>query len=883
MKDRPDRPALDEVIWDRWEEVDALLDFAMDLPRDELEDRLLERCDGDSSLADAVSRLLAAAEQDPDETTSFAGATLRAALENREREVTPSIGPGDRVGRYRLVRELGRGGMAVVYEAHRADGAFERSVALKVLRTELSGSEFVERSLAERQILAELDHRNIARLLDGGTTEHGRPFLVMELVEGLSITEWAKEASASVEDRVRLFLQVVDAVSYAHQHLIVHRDLKPSNVLVTTDGESRLLDFGVAKLLAPDAQAEDPITRAHPAPFTPEFASPEQLRGDRITAASDVFQLGALLHQLLTGERPFKGSLRARLAGEELDSPRPSDSVADPRLAGELRGDLDIIVVKALEHDPARRYPSAEALALDLGNYLEGRPISAQPASAWVRARKFGRRNPWFWPVAAAVTVGLAGYIGTVTNYARRLENERTETLLQAERARAFQAFVLNQFGAADPYSGAQVSPDVSLVDALTHSAQAAREQLADDPILQAEMLSSVARVYDNLDLRAEAREMLDEAMGLRSTHGATESLEQVADMGLLGSVLGRLGENDSATVLLTHRLEKERQLHSGPHLRVADALDRLGWHEFELALYPRALERYEEAVQIRRSVDPPDYGALSASLSQLADSYRAVNRWEEALRAATDAHEVALTHFGARDLATATAKGHLAQVVHGMEDLDRAETLYRQMLPILEEKLGPEHETTMANWNNLALVLDGAGDYQAAEAAHRRILEIRLRRFGTRQHVDVGRSLQNLAAVLTRQGRYLEAGDLASEAEGIFAGHFGDGHFSVAFALITHAETWLQLGDGAQAEPLARRAETILFETFGEGYPTSAARCRVGRALHLRGFDEESKRVMSSALEVMDGVEGVPAREVSLCSSALAAISASPTGSSQP
>ena len=852
------------VTWERWDEVDALFERAMDVPKHRRERFLFEASADDPELCSAVLELFAAGKPGLSEPSRT---LMSAALGEPASDPRPGLAPGERLGPYRIVSELGRGGMATVYEAERADGAFSRRVAVKVLPEGVDRGELVRRSLAERQILSGLAHPNIATLLDGGATPDGRPFLVMELVEGESITRWADEKRLSTGDRVRLFLQVVDAVTYAHGQLVVHRDLKPSNVLVTSTGQVKLLDFGVAKLLDAPESLDDPLTRWGPAPMTPEYASPEQLRGERVTATSDVFQLGVLLYRLLTGGQPFDGrTIQSRLAGGEVAVTRPSEAVSDwPRARG-LRGDLDTIVLKALEPDPGGRYGSAAALAADLRRQLEGRPIAARPASPWVILKKFSRRNPWFWPVAATMAIGVGGYVGTVVRYSGGLERERNEAVSQAERAEAMRAFMVSQFGLADPYSDDPVNPQVTVVEAMSRGAEEARRELGDQPLLQAEMLSAIAQVYGNLSLSEDARILVDEAMTIRHASGADSTPEQVADLGRLRAILGNAGQRDSARVVLRKRLEMERTLFGGDHPRTAEALEGLGWHWYEDGEFAQALEWYEEAVQIRRGAEPRDVADLSASLAALADSYRSVGRWEEAQVAAREGYEISLGAFGEEHAITAGNKGHLAQVVHGMGDLEQAILLYREALPVLERTLGEQHAHTLANWNNLGIVLAEADDLDGAEEVQRRILALRRDRYSTDEHYEVGTSLQNLASLLVRGSRLAEADSLARQAEGIFRAVVGDGHYTVAFSLITQSEAALRRGQGAHAERIVRHAIQILEPQFGTGFPTAAARCRLGRAIALQGRGHEAEPLLVSSLEAMESAGGVPERELTAC-----------------
>ena len=310
---------------------------------------------------------------------------------------TTAITHGALIGPYRLVRELGQGGMGVVYLAERADGQFEQRVALKLIKRGMDSDEILRRFLAERQVLARLSHPHIARLLDGGVTAEGQPYFAMEYVDGVPLHHYCEERSLGFEDRLRLFREVCEAVQYAHRSLVVHRDLKPSNILVTSAGETKLVDFGIAKVLYEDV-ADRSVTRTDQRLMTPEYAAPEQVRGEPVTTATDVYALGAILYQLLTGRPPhqFTGRSRGGAVPHHLrGGPRAAERgpCTRHRRRRRLRGDLDIIVLKALRKDPARRYPSVEALLEDLERHRTGLPVRARPDSVAYRARKFLGRH----------------------------------------------------------------------------------------------------------------------------------------------------------------------------------------------------------------------------------------------------------------------------------------------------------------------------------------------------------------------------------------------------------------------------------------------------------------------------------------------------------
>ncbi|MEK7330512.1 MAG: serine/threonine-protein kinase, partial [Candidatus Eisenbacteria bacterium] len=475
-----------------------------------------QACDGDAELRALVEALIRADES--------AGAFLdrpaaELAPELLAGEPEPAPEPpmaGRQIGPWRVVREVGRGGMGAVYLAERADGAFEQTVALKLIKRGLARAEILQRFLRERRILARLEHRNIARLADGGVTDDGLPWFAMEYVEGQPITDWCDEHRAGVEERLRLFRAVCDAVQYAHRNLVVHRDLKPSNIFVTADGEVKLLDFGIARLLSdePDGDALT-LTREGLRVLTPHYAAPEQLRGEAATTATDLYSLGVVLYELLSGARPFGRSATSldQLRREVLEEEPVPPSGLRSEWRHPLRGDLDNIVLTALRKEPQRRYPSVEALLADLERYREGRPVQATPPSARYRIAKFVRRNrvsviagavvtltflvgvvATMWQAVAAALVvaslvgGLAVSIGQ-TRLARR----------EARKAEEVRSFLLRVFEVADPYHSRGQS--VTARELLDQGARRIDSELKGQPALRAEMLGVLADLYLKLAL----------------------------------------------------------------------------------------------------------------------------------------------------------------------------------------------------------------------------------------------------------------------------------------------------------------------------------------------------------------------------------------------
>src|SRR5262245_24350126 len=433
-------------------------------------------------------------------------------LETRDRPgrhlaATPRVdaAPGGQFGPYRVVRPLGQGGMGAVWLAERADGLFSRQIALKLVHPSLLGSPAGERFARERAILAGLNHPHITSLLDAGVADNGQPYLAIEYVDGVPLTHWCDQKRCTIRTRIELFQQAMGAVVYAHANLVVHRDLKPTNILVTPDGQVRLLDFGIAKLLRDGEAPETALTQLAGRAFTPAYASPEQIAGGSVTTASDVYSLGVVLYELLCGVRPYQLERESPGALEQAilsaDPVRPSlsditDNVAaarattPKRLRHTLAGDLDTILGKALKKDPAERYATVEAFAQDLKRSLAGEAVLARPDSAWYRWRKFVARNRLAAAAVALVVTSLAAGAGVAMWEALQARAERT-------RAERVKEFIGSIFESANPYVGGK--SDVTARDLLKAGEERVERELRDEPAVAAELLSVLSASYHNL------------------------------------------------------------------------------------------------------------------------------------------------------------------------------------------------------------------------------------------------------------------------------------------------------------------------------------------------------------------------------------------------
>ncbi len=659
---RMSEPSAD-LIWKRWDEVDHLFDQALDLAEEERVPFLEDACAGDTLLLDTLSRLLEASSRAAGVLSGPGSELLQAAFVPRgSRPSWPNPRPGAVVGRYRLIREIGRGGMANVYEAERTDGVLGRRVAVKLLRG-VDSEDVTQRFGAERRILSSLAHPNIARLLDGGATEAGRPYFVMELVRGEPVTRWADRRRLGIPERLRLFVQVLDAVQYAHSRLVVHRDIKPSNVFVSDDGRVHLLDFGIAKLLD-DGEDRAPLTRPATRWMTPEYASPEQILAQPITTATDVHALGVLLYELLAGRRPFgsdgEGAFELERAICE-DPPAPPSSAATlhlqapvdgggtvpspeavaaargtlpPRLRRALAGDLDAVVGKALRKQPEERYRSAQEMADDLMRFLSGFPVRAREGLRMYRARKFVRRHWLAVTATAALMVVLAASAAILTRL--QAETARQRNLASAAAARAETEaenaglvidFLADVFRSGDP---SQAPNDTLTARGLVEwGAQRVDSEFTDRPAVQARLLLVLGEAYENLGLPEEGAQLMQKALVLRRRLFGEESEETAEALLQLAELQHAAREISLAIPLYEEALHVRRSLSSGDGRALAPILSGLGLALAQQERTDSAELLLREAVAIL-SPYPVDEASISASLD-LAQVLRFAGKLEEA------------------------------------------------------------------------------------------------------------------------------------------------------------------------------------------------------------------------------------------------------------
>jgi serine/threonine-protein kinase len=746
---------------DRWERLKDLFGRALEKPDSEREALLAEQARESPDLAAEARALLEAHARGEGLLEEIVAAEGGDLLEESRQPME-----GRRLGAWELVAPIGRGGMGTVFLARRADQAYESLAAVKLVRPGLFSPESLLRFRAERQALASLNHPGTARLLDGGSTSDGVPYLVMEYVEGVPIDEYAESHGLSLTERVRLVREVCDAVAFAHRNLIVHRDIKPANILVTESGQTKLLDFGIAKFLGADIEVG--ATRAGERLLTPDYASPEQIRGEAVTTATDVYSLGVVLYRLLTGQSPYRvsgGTGEIEKAVCEQQPERPSTAVVRGQPEGEpssealrkkrrLRGDLDNIVLKALRKEPERRYATVGDLSEDLRRYLEGEPVVARPDTLSYRVSKFVTRHRLGSALGAAAALALLVALGVSLRAAAVARRE-------ARKAEQIHAFVREVLGAPSPWRDGR---SVTVAEVLERASRRIGGELAGQPDVEAGVRRTVGEAWAGLGQFDRAEPELRRALELsRAVYG--DDHEEVAKaIDALAGVLKSLGRAADAEPLARESLAIQRARHQNPHTAVAQAWTALGSVLQEKGDYDGAEQAHREALAI--------YGELGARTEGLAET---------------------LNDLGV----TLGTKG----------DLAAAENFQREALSVIRTvHRGPHPDVASAMTTLASVVWDSRRDRVEAERLYREALSMRRRVLGDR-HPDVAWTLYNYAHMLMEAGDPARAETLALESLGFRGTGLPDAHPIVGAALQVVGRCRMVRGDPRGAEPVLRES----------------------------------------------------------------------------
>ncbi len=848
---------------------------------------LLERaCAGDDGMRAEVEALIAAGVKNDGRIESAVSGVLERLVD--EKNASERVPDRARIGPYRVVGELGEGGLARVYLAERSDRQFQMRVAIKVVKRGMATRDIRRRLRQERQILASLDHPNIAHLLDGGTSDDGLPYFVMEHIEGEPIDIYCDRRTMSTRARVELFRTVCAAVHCAHQSLVIHRDLKPSNILVTAEGVPKLLDFGIAKLLD-DERAPHNLARTVTGLrlLTPEYASPEQVLGRPLTTATDVYSLGVMLYRLLTGHRPYRfhndrpGEIERVIC--ETEPEKPSTAVGQTheetaaggdrlpstpedlsrlrddhpeRLRRRLAGDLDNIVLMAMRKEPQRRYVSVDQLSQDLERYLESRPVAARRDTLRYRAEKFVRRHRGPVLAVALALLALLGGIMAVTRQAHiaRRERARAEESLavartQSARAEQISGFLVDLFRISDP--GEARGNRVTAREILDDGAARIRHGLGGQPLDRAWLMDTMGQVYRNLGLFDRALELQRETLEIRRRKLPEGDPELARSLDRVAGILFDRGDFDPAQRLVEQALAMQRRHLGENHPGVATSLSSLAAVRFAKDDFEGAESLCRKALVIRREHFGEGSPEVAETLDDLGEMHFHERRLDSAEELFRQAYERRRQHFGEGHPEVAVSLNNIAATFDARGDYETAARLFREVLELRRGIYGEVHPDVAQSLNNLAIALQGLGRHRETVPLLREAMAINQERLGS-DHPRIAANLTNLASSLQALGDFDAAGELFGRALQLKRATLGEDHLGVALVLFKLARMHDAAGRPAAAEPLLAETLRIQRAVLEAGDHRIAFPLLLsGRILHQRGDHRSAEPLLREAVEI--------------------------------
>ena len=742
-----------------------LFNRAIELPFEERAEFVATQCKCDDSLRQELTRLLSHYDAQPQDYSQY---VIQAELE------TCHI--GDVVGPYEVVSKLGHGGMADVFLANRKDGVYEGKVALKVIRTNTENKTLLRRFEQERQLQYSLNHPNIAKLLDGGSTDDGLPYYVMDYIDGTNLTQFCEDKKLNIRERLRLFQKVCGAVAFAHQRLIIHRDIKPSNILVDNQSEPKLLDFGIASLLG--LEELNQAQKNGPLPMTPKYASPEQVLGQPLTTTSDVYSLGVLLYELLTGKSPYPFSSPQEIVNNisKFTPPKLSTAIepSSNKKRRELSGDLESIVAKAMNKEASLRYQSVNAFSEDIDYYLQNRAVQARNGAWLYRTIKFLRRNKKLVLISCVSTI-IAVSIG-LTQQVRVLE-ERDIATVERDRLTKTREFLIGLFNNSNP--AIMQGENFTVREILNKGVFEIRETLADQPDIKSELLVTLGVIHHELGLYSESVSLLQEAVNLRRNSPTLSQSDLAYGLIELGKSLEALDKIDDAR---NHYLEAKNiflNVVGDDHKGIAFADQNMGRLLFNQGDYPSSITYLESAL----------------STFTLSD---------------------------ANSVQTATTLNFLGNVYYAQRKLDIAKNYYAQALDILKEESQDFHPLVADIHNNVGSIHLANNDLEKAKIEYEKSISIKAKTLG-QQHLSISKTYSNMGLAYFHSGNYAEAITSLDAALSINRRALGNSHISSASILNTLGLVYLDLGQYQSARPLFEEALSIQKESYGQSHPELA------------------------------------------------------------
>ena len=804
-----------------WTEVKELYAEALEMSTEDQE-RFVEELERSKPEA---ARLLKSLLKDDSEAFAPLDSPAMSKIQEPEGQHPTSL-VGQQIGKYKLTYLIGIGGMGQVYLADRTDLEAHQQVAIKIINTGYLSEIYQKRFDRERKILSRLNHPHITRIYDGGISEAGMPFIVMEYVEGKPLLEYINDQKLSLAKRLELFLDLCSAVSYAHQNFIMHRDLKPGNILVTNHGIVKVIDFGIAKILEDDS-GEDDLTMMGYIPLTPAYASPEQLKGEPLTVVSDVYSLGVILYELVTGNKPFPGSTKSNIALTErlnhvAPPTRPSSQI-NPEITGdfkawrkEVEGDIDNIILKALKESPDERYTNASQLSEDIERYQKNYPVMARPDSLGYRFKKYVRRNPTLVALGVALIVILIAGISATSWQANLAADERDQAQYEAAKARQITQFITDLFDNTDPdrAKGETITSENMLA-----LGSERLDELSGQPELQAEMYKVIGDLYRKQNLFPQAEEHLLMAMEIFEEINGPEDIEAARVKLLLAELYAFSNNTEQTIVMSSEAMEVFAEKLGTSSMEYVKAVNYRGRGENHKGNYDGALEIFAEAVESMKSWDEDlteDQGIAMASVyNDIATSYNGMDDHKRYVENVSIALEVTIGIKGEMNQNVAALYNNLGHSYYFVDQYDSAEYFALKALDIADQLYGGKsNDRSLFSHCDLAKIYIETDNLKEA-LKHAELCQSMSADVYGKDHVSTARSFGVMGDVYLAMGDYDNSDQYRSKATKMYEDFFGGASPMLAWHYWDEADRYHTMGNLPKAIKYKRKSLEMYYQTM--------------------------------------------------------------------
>lgn len=801
-----------------WDQVESILDEALDLPEGQRASFIQEACQHDPDLRREVELILSSIKESEgwlDDPTRFKQEFFDEISEDLEHHSGKKSLSGKRIGSYKVKEKIGQGGMGAVYLAERTEGDFKHRVAIKLIDRSNATAENLDRFKQEKRILASLNHPGIAQLFDGGITDDGMPYIIMEYVNGTPITDYCDQNNCSISEKIELYIEVLKAVRNAHENLIIHSDLKPDNILIDESGNVKILDFGISKLLKSKGESASATTYNGSA-LTPRYAAPEQIQDQNVTTATDIYSLGLVLYRLLTKKNAIHFDDRSRESVKKAilhkNIEHPSVKAEEQKLKTALRGDLDSIVLKAIQKEPAQRYRNANDFIGDLQKYLNHFPVSARPNSLMYRGTKFYKRHKGGTTLVAAALIVI---VGLTIFYTQQIKKERNQAQIEAAKSQEITSFVIGLLEENYPENS---QGDTVTVRQILDKSVFEIESLNKSPDIKAKMQQVIGHAYNSVGEPRKAKPLLTNAISILESE-QVQNTDLAHTYNVAGIIFRDLGELDSSQTYLERSISTFRSLAKTSVPEYPKALKNLAYVMRIRSDYESALNYLEEALKIEQQL----YGETDINIAEtiyiLASVNRYMGNYEHALEYQKRSLEMVQANTNGPHPGIIANLSNIAVLNNILEDNEAAKSSYIKALNMAIDLYGPDHTEVATISANLSSIYTYEGKFDSARVLSKRALEISKKAVGT-DHPRYGNYVTNYAKMFFYKGDYSKADSLYRKALNIFRQNYSPQHPEIAAALHNVAKVSVKRNALDEAINLLENALEIRRSNFENDHP---------------------------------------------------------------